>query len=371
MFSTAQGTTLQVSAGKSREFLSETMFATALRLERKRSERSGKSFLLALINLALTDPAERQDLRNMGAAVICRVVRDTDVVGWYEQDTVFGVIFTHLHDSSRTAARDAVNAKLAGAFAASAAAQKLQRLRISYHFFPEHDGDSTSGDPLVDLEKGFSQASRAARVMKRAIDVVGSLLCLLIFSPLLLGIAILIKVGSKGPVLFRQKRLGQYGKAFTFLKFRSMYVDNDPSIHRDYVTQLIAGRGVACSDGSKNRVFKIVDDPRITTIGRVLRKTSMDELPQFINVFKGEMSLIGPRPPVPYEFERYAVWHRRRIMEVKPGISGLWQVSGRSKTTFDEMVRLDLQYARTWSLWLDLKILLQTPAAVISGDGAY
>jgi exopolysaccharide biosynthesis polyprenyl glycosylphosphotransferase len=371
MFRTARGTASQAPAGKPREFLSEKMFATALRLERKRSERSGKSFLLALLNLTVAHPAECQDLRNTLATAICRVVRDTDVVGWYEEDAVVGAIFTHLQDGSRTAARDAVNAKLAGAFAASAAAQKLQRLRIAYHFFPEHDGHSAAGDPVVDLDKGFSHAGRAARVLKRTIDVVGSLVCLLVFSPLFLAIAILIKMGSRGPVLFSQTRLGQYGKAFTLLKFRSMYVDNDSSVHRDYVTQLIAGRDVACSDAANKRVFKIVGDPRITGIGRVLRKTSLDELPQFINVLRGEMSLVGPRPPVPYEFERYAIWHRRRIMEVKPGISGLWQVSGRSKTTFDEMVRLDLQYARTWSLWLDLKILLQTPAAVISGDGAY
>jgi exopolysaccharide biosynthesis polyprenyl glycosylphosphotransferase len=371
MFSKAQGTTPQVYAGKCSGFLSENMFANALCLERKRSERSGKSFLLALLNLAVIDPAERQDLRNLVAPVVCPVVRDTDVVGWYEQDTVAGVIFTHLQDGSRTAAKDAVSAKLATAFAASAAAQELQRLRISYHFFPEHNGHSTAGDPVMNLDKSFSRANRVERMLKRSIDIVGSLFFLLILSPLFLGIAILIKMGSKGPVLFRQTRLGQYGKTFTFLKFRSMYVNNDPGIHRDYVTQLIAGRDVACSDAQNKRVFKIVDDPRITSTGRVLRKTSLDELPQFINVLKGEMSLVGPRPPVPYEFEHYAIWHRRRVIDVKPGISGLWQVSGRSKTTFDEMVRLDLQYARTWSLWLDLKILLQTPAAVISGDGAY
>src|SRR5260370_11482844 len=370
MFSTAQGTTRQVSAGKSREFLSEDMFATALRLERKRSERSGKSFLLALLNLAVTHSAEHEDLPNLVATAIYRVVRDTDVVGWYAQDAVVGVIFTHLHDGSRTAARDAVGAKLAGALAASAAAQKLQGVRISYHFFPEHDGDSATGDPVVDLDKGFSHASRGARALKRTIDVVGSLFCFLFFSPLLLGIAILIKMSSRGPVLFRQTRLGQYGKAFAFLKFRSMYVNNDSSIHRDYVTQLIAGHDVAPLDPANKRVFKIVDDPRITSIGRVLRKTSLDELPQFINVLKSEMSLIGPRPPVPYEFERYAIWHRRRIMEVKPGISGLWQVSGRSKTTFAEILRLDLHYARTWSLWLAPKILFETPAPLISADAA-
>jgi lipopolysaccharide/colanic/teichoic acid biosynthesis glycosyltransferase len=114
-----------------------------------------------------------------------------------------------------------------------------------------------------------------------------------------------------------------------------------------------------------------VNDPRMTPVGRLLRKTSLDELPQLINVLRGEMSLVGPRPPVPYEYERYSAWHKRRIIETKPGITGLWQVSGRSRTTFDQMVRLDLEYARTWSIWVDLKILLRTPAAIVSGEGAY
>lgn len=370
MLSTVQGTTPQVSAGKTRGFLSENMFLNALRLEKKRSERSGKSFLLVLFNLADAEPLELQNLPAL-AAVICPLVRDTDIVGWYKRDTIVGVVFTHLHDGSRVAAKAAVSAKLADAFAASADGQKFQHVRISYHFFPEHNGHSAAGDPVVDLDKGFSHASPVARGLKRTIDVTGSVFFLLLFLPLFLGIVVLIKLGSRGPVFFRQTRLGQYGKAFTLLKFRSMYVNNDPAAHRDYVTRLIAGRDVASSDAHNKRVFKIVHDPRITRIGRFLRMTSMDELPQFVNVLKGEMSLIGPRPPVPYEFEHYAIWHRRRIMEVKPGISGLWQVSGRSRTTFDEMVRLDLQYARTWSLWLDFKILLQTPAAVISGDGAY
>jgi lipopolysaccharide/colanic/teichoic acid biosynthesis glycosyltransferase len=118
-------------------------------------------------------------------------------------------------------------------------------------------------------------------------------------------------------------------------------------------------------------VYKITNDPRVTALGRFLRKTSLDELPQLINVIRGEMSLIGPRPPVPYEFQRYGLWHRRRVLEIKPGITGLWQVNGRSRTNFDDMVRLDLQYAKQWSLWLDLKILLQTPKAVLFGNGAY
>jgi lipopolysaccharide/colanic/teichoic acid biosynthesis glycosyltransferase len=150
------------------------------------------------------------------------------------------------------------------------------------------------------------------------------------------------------------------------LKFRSMHMDNDPGIHEEYVRKLIANE-VMDSGGA----YKIKDDPRVTPIGRFIRRTSLDELPQFVNVLTGEMSLVGPRPPISYEFETYALWHRRRVLEVKPGITGIWQVHGRSRTTFDEMVRMDLLYIRNQSIWLDLKILLKTPLAVISGAGAF
>ena len=173
-------------------------------------------------------------------------------------------------------------------------------------------------------------------------------------------------------MFFRQPRVSQYGKQFVFLKFRSMKVSTSDAIHKEYVKSFIAGKADAApAQGAKPTVYKITNDPRVTAIGRFMRRTSLDELPQFWNVFIGEMSLVGPRPPIPYELEAYDVWHRRRLLEVKPGITGLWQVHGRSSTTFDEMVRLDLQYSRTWSPMLDLKILLDTPRAVLTGDGAY
>ena len=159
---------------------------------------------------------------------------------------------------------------------------------------------------------------------------------------------------------------------FVFIKFRSMYVSTDAAIHKEYVRKFIVGKAnSSAQEGSKKGVYKITNDPRVTWIGRLLRRTSLDEIPQFWNVLKGEMSLVGPRPPIPYEIEAYDIWHRRRLLESKPGITGLWQVHGRSKTTFDEMVRLDLQDSRMWTPMLDVKILLQTPRAVFSGDGAY
>jgi lipopolysaccharide/colanic/teichoic acid biosynthesis glycosyltransferase len=202
-------------------------------------------------------------------------------------------------------------------------------------------------------------------------DIAGSVLALIVLSPFLLVIAGAIRLTSKGPVFFRQQRVGQYGKPFTFLKFRSMYVGNDPTVHKEYVRKLILGQAERnTSNGSTDGVYKLTKDNRITVLGQFLRRTSLDELPQFINVLKGEMSLVGPRPAIPYEVDAYDIWHRRRVLEAKPGITGLWQVNGRSRVKFDDMVRLDLRYARSWSPWLDLKILMSTPKAVFLGNGA-
>jgi len=192
-------------------------------------------------------------------------------------------------------------------------------------------------------------------------------LLLVALSPVLAAIALAIKLTSKGPVFFRQERVGLYGKRFTFLKFRSMYANCSERNHQEYIEAFISGQ----QEEESPSVFKLTDDPRVTPIGSFLRKTSLDELPQFINVLKGDMSLVGPRPPIPYELGLYDVWHRGRLMVVKPGITGLWQVEGRSSTTFDNMVRLDLRYIRQWSLWLDIKILLKTPWVVLTCRGAY
>jgi lipopolysaccharide/colanic/teichoic acid biosynthesis glycosyltransferase len=234
--------------------------------------------------------------------------------------------------------------------------------------FPEDSGKLGSGGPadLVLYPDLVQNKKIGSRLLKRSIDILGSLFALAVSSPALLAVSVIVKLTSEGPILFRQERVGQYGRRFTFLKFRSMYSGNDHAIHQEYVKNLIAGK-VDSDQGT----YKLTNDPRVTPIGKFLRKTSLDEFPQFFNVLKGEMSLVGPRPPILYEFEAYSPWQRRRMMTVKPGITGLWQVGGRSRVKFDDMVRLDLKYARTWSLWLDLKILGRTPRAVFSGDGAY
>ncbi len=206
--------------------------------------------------------------------------------------------------------------------------------------------------------------SETDRFLKRASDVAIALTLLVIFGPLMLLVAFFIRSGSAGPALFRQERVGMDGRRFLFYKFRTMYEDADDSIHREVYRKNIAGGETETGEFHG----KVRNDPRITQIGALLRRTSIDELPQLLNVIKGEMSIVGPRPPIPYEVEEYRVWHRDRL-DMKPGMTGLWQVSGRNKIGFDEMVKLDLFYIENWSLWLDLKIVLLTVPAVIRGEG--
>lgn len=203
--------------------------------------------------------------------------------------------------------------------------------------------------------------NRVYAFWKRILDIVGALLGIVIFLPVILLIAAAIKLTSHGPVLFKQIRIGHRGRPFIFYKFRTMRAANDEGIHKDYVEKLIAGeKQVIPADEEESPIYKMRDDPRVTWVGRFLRKTSLDEIPQFFNVLLGSMSLVGPRPPIPYEVDMYKGWHLRRIMEAKPGITGLWQVYGRNRTNFDEMVRLDLTYVRDRSFWLDVKIILKT-----------
>ena len=361
---------------EARTLLSEDAFVSMLYLERRRAERAQKRFVLVLVDVkrALDDGNKNRTLGKIGIA-LTNSTRETDILGWYLEDNLIGVIGTELGETAPKIIHERLLEKLRAAFQHSVGKEKSSKISVSFHFFPEEYGKSDSNSVAnVALYPDISRKEDSKKLafgIKRAMDLFGSAAALLFFSPALAAIALAIKLSSKGPVLFRQERLGQYGQTFTFLKFRSMYTNCDAKIHQDYVNQFIAGQvGESGGDGAK-QVFKIQQDPRVTSVGRFLRKTSLDELPQFINVLLGEMSLVGPRPPIAYEFRAYDLWHRRRVLEIKPGITGLWQVEGRSRTRFDDMVRLDLKYARGWSLWLDVKILIQTPSAVFSGDGAH
>lgn len=205
--------------------------------------------------------------------------------------------------------------------------------------------------------------------VKRVLDLSASIVLLLCLSPLFAICATAIRIDSPGPVFFRQRRVGACGRPFDVLKFRSMYVDADAKLHRDYVAAFIQGQAARHASG-EGTVYKLVQDPRVTRVGRWLRRTSLDELPQIWNVLRGEMSLVGPRPPIPYEVEHYRPEHLRRLA-VRPGITGLWQISGRSTSTFEQMVAFDLDYIRRRSLLLDLGIILLTIPAVVRAKGAH
>jgi lipopolysaccharide/colanic/teichoic acid biosynthesis glycosyltransferase len=203
---------------------------------------------------------------------------------------------------------------------------------------------------------------------RRLADLLISGLLVLLLSPLLIGVALAVRLDSRGPALFRQRRVGHGEREFTVFKFRSMRVDADPRGHREYVTALINGEGEARNGGREN-LYKLAVDNRITAVGHWIRRWSVDELPQLFNVLRGEMTLVGPRPAIPYEVAEYPSWYRQRF-SVKPGLTGLWQVSGRSERTYEEMVRLDIEYTKSRSLGLDLSILVKTPLVVLGRKGA-
>jgi len=225
--------------------------------------------------------------------------------------------------------------------------------------------DSSQSLPLEPTESTLV-ASRYLP-LKRVLDVLVSAACLVLFSPLMLALAIGIRIASPGPILYRQQRIGKGGKPFAMLKFRSMQIGNNPDLHREYVQKLIKENIHPQALGKSS--LKIVGDPRITGMGKYLRKFSLDELPQFLNVLRGEMSIVGPRPSLPYEYEIYEEWHKQRLF-VLPGITGYWQVMAHNTVTFDAMVRIDLSYMKSMNFWLDLKIMLLTPVEMIRGKGA-
>jgi lipopolysaccharide/colanic/teichoic acid biosynthesis glycosyltransferase len=202
------------------------------------------------------------------------------------------------------------------------------------------------------------------RLLKRALDLLAAALILLLLLPTLLFVGLLVYLSSPGPILFRQRRVGLNGTSFMLLKFRTMYHGAPSAIHETYYRALIDGTAAATGN-----TFKLHNDSRITPVGRVLRRLSVDELPQLINVLRGEMSLVGPRPPLPYEVSHYGPRELGRLC-VPPGLTGLWQVSGRATLNFQQMIDLDLAYIERCSLWLDLQILARTPLVVLTGRGA-
>ena len=362
---------------REREALTERAFMRMIAIERKRTERSGEPFLLMLL-----EAGNRQGSEGNGGAldrvlsVLLSFFRETDVIGWYKERTTVGVVFTGLAAEDKISILNPIQGRVSVLLRDKLTPDQFNQVSISFFFFPDDWDDGNSGPPITPaLYPDLLNPGKGRRFLlsvKRAIDIVGSILALTVSMPFLYIVGIAVKASSKGPILFRQKRIGQYGKRFTVLKFRTMHIDSDRSVHKMFVTKLITNEAEPIpSNENGEGVYKLTNDDRVTRVGRFLRRTSLDEVPQFLNVLMGEMSLVGPRPAVLYELKAYKTWHRRRVLDFKPGITGLWQVFGRSRVKFDEMVRMDLNYATSWSLWLDFKILMLTPLAVIRGKGAH
>jgi exopolysaccharide biosynthesis polyprenyl glycosylphosphotransferase len=235
-----------------------------------------------------------------------------------------------------------------------------------FNFLPRKtEVDQIGALPMITLFR--SPLSNVARLVKRASDLIIAFAATLVCLPLWILITLLIRFDSRGPVFYKQERVGMDGRVFLFYKFRTMRPDADDASHREFQRRYIAGQSEIKPTSDGPPVYKLQADPRITRVGRWLRRLSLDELPQLLNVLRGDMSVVGPRPPIPYEVEAYELWHRKRL-DMKPGMTGLWQVSGRNRLPFDEMVRLDLFYIENWSLLLDLKIVLKTVPVMLRGD---
>lgn len=361
-----------------KSLIPEESFKTMVEVERKRSDRSGKPFLVMLLDLtSIINGKDRYSSgRNSILKFFNKVVktitvetRDIDIKGWYETGKSIGILFTEITPEGKDKILEKINRSLRKVFREIAS-----RINISCHWYPMDHSEFGNGEVQIFYPdpSQLSLRKKISRISKRSIDILGSLLGLLIFSPVFLVASIIIKCSSAGPVFFRQERVGKGGKIFRIYKFRTMTVKNDESEHREYMKQFIRGQAQAVEDETTGmKVFKMTNDSRVTSIGKILRKTSLDEVPQFINVLLGDMSLVGPRPPIPYEFKEYNLWHRRRVLESKPGITGYWQIEGRSMTSFDGMVRMDIRYINTRSTLFDLKVILKTPLALFTAKGAY
>lgn len=365
-------------------------FDAAIRLERARVDRNEHVFSLVVF--------EAGDLKANSAFVraltrsLSDRIRSTDEIGWVDDSRV-GVLLPYTPpDGARKFVEDVVRATDSGATWPSytiysyppdehggngqGRAVQLNFADISNKWNPAEP--HMFGIPRLHLRGGHVRSAVPAHGLsaiadgpstrsplpawKRIMDIAGSLLGLALACPFLLIHMVILKAVSPGPVFFKQKRIGYMGRQFEMWKLRTMHVNADPSFHRRHVSQLINGDNGMDSD---RPMVKLDDNPHIIPGGIILRKTCIDEIPQLINVLRGEMSLVGPRPPLAYEVERFLEWQHRRFDAV-PGMTGLWQVSGKNRLTFAKMIRLDIQYSRRRSFLLDLMILLKTPLAIVS-----
>jgi exopolysaccharide biosynthesis polyprenyl glycosylphosphotransferase len=326
--------------------------------------------------LCIKETRDRPALGYRVIGVIENGPLNADVPEYYQEVPVIGD-FTALPDAVRDSGANEViiaDANVNGDALFDVMVQCGRRRGIEFRIAPnlinclprKTEIDQIGSLPMITLFR--EPLSQTARLVKRLFDITVATLVLLIFSPLWLLIVLLIKLDSRGPVFYVQERVGMDGRIFLFYKLRTMQTGADDAIHREFQKQYIAGAVEGSRKSDERPLYKLSSDPRVTRVGRWLRRTSLDEIPQLLNVLRGDMSIVGPRPPIPYEVESYDLWHRKRL-EMKPGVTGLWQVSGRNRLLFEEMVKLDLFYIENWSLLLDLKIILRTGVVMFKGDG--
>lgn len=353
------------SVSKTRPVLPEPCFLEQLHIERLRAERSGSA-----LSLILLDPGRDRRLEDAdGVTLLSSLLESTrasDCIGIIGA----GLIALLLPDTGSAGARDLADhiSQASGTLFVSLRVatfpdqvfeQLLARFMPEPALMPFLQGDETLPAPL-------------AESAKRVVDILGSLTGLVLLFPVMALIAVGIRLTSTGQVIYRQQRLGKRGIPFTLYKFRTLYQDSSEALHQNFVRQYIRNELPAETlTEAPATPYKLQNDPRVTPLGRWLRASSLDELPQLFNVLRGDMSLVGPRPAIRYEAREYQAWHLRRILSMKPGLTGLWQVEGRSSTRFDDMVRLDIRYIQGWSLGLDLRILCKTVWIVLTGRGAY
>lgn len=354
-----------MNQGEALELASRIELLRQLHIEKRRTDRTKSPLSVVVFTLDSVDAADHSGFWQL-LQLLSESKRVTDILG-YLSDQKVALLLPHTDAGGAHALIAIIRKK----------AERLP-LQVAAATYPDELFDSLMQETQSECDPAellfqvpLYNPPYLDGVLKRSLDVAGALIGLILFSPVMLVAAIAVKATSPGPVIFRQSRVGLRGRPFQFLKFRSMRADSDDRIHREYVSNLIDGKLDTINMGDAGRpLYKLKGDPRVTAVGRIIRKTSIDELPQLLNVLKGDMSLVGPRPPLSYEAEKYESWHLRRVLEIRPGITGLWQVYGRSSTSFDEMVRLDLKYIRSASLWLDFKLLLATVRVLLGHHGA-
>ncbi len=370
-------------------FRTRAYFQHRLDVEKQRAERNGEKFTVVTLGFKklktdLLPSLSRHDaieFINELSITAFRLIRQIDVAAWYDNDSVAII----LCDTSFIGARKFLK-RLNNEFL-KIAAQKtyedlflLNKIDINMYTYPDNQQANNRSlykpFPLSEfdiiepinlngqLSKEFKKSSYQR--LKRSIDIVLCYIGLLIFAPLMAVVAIVIKLTSPGPIIYRQKRVGYNGKIFELYKFRSMYLNADENVHRRHIADVMCNFNQSLADNAPS--IKIMHDKRVTAIGRFLRNTCLDELPQLVNVLKGDMSLVGPRPHPEYEVFNYDNWYKRRLT-VKPGLTGLWQIQGKKRMFYPDAIRLDLSYIDRWSLGLDLKILFYTLPTALAGFG--